>query len=307
MRVFLTGASGLLGGLLLERLLGRGDQVRALSRRPPPGGARQGLTWVAGDVTVPGAWQQQVDGTEAVVHLAGEPLTQGRWTARRKKELVNSRVAGTRHVVDAMAAAAARPRVLIAASGVHAYGARGDEELDESAALGTGFLADLCRQWEAEAGKAAGAGARAVFVRLGVVLSAGGGAMDQLRLAFRLFVGGPLGDPDGWFPWIHEEDAAGLALHALGAPGLEGPVNGVAPGTVRMRDFARALGRALHRPALLPIPDLALRLLLGEKASVINPGLKVVPRAALAAGYRFAHPTLEGALAALFRAPEPGP
>jgi uncharacterized protein len=303
MRVFLTGASGLLGGLLIQRLLGRGDQVRALSRRPPSRAPPAGLTWIAGDVTVPGDWQQQVDGTDAVVHLAGEPLAEGRWTAKRKEQLVRSRVAGTRHVVGAMVAAAARPRVLVAASGVHVYRTGGDEEVDETAALGDGFLADLCRQWEAEAGQAAAAGARAVFLRMGVVLSARGGAMDKLRLVFRMFVGGPLGNPDGWFPWIHEDDAAGLALHALGDHGLEGPVNGVAPEAVRMRDFARALGRALHRPALLPVPQLALRLLLGEMSSVVNPGLKVVPRAALAAGYRFAHPTLEGALAALFPRP----
>jgi uncharacterized protein (TIGR01777 family) len=297
MRVFITGASGLLGGRLIERLLARGDQVLALSRRAPADGARPGPTWIEGDVSVAGAWQQRLDGSDAVVHLAGEPLSGKRWTDRQKERIVHSRVAGTRNVAAAIAAAAARPRVLVSASGVHVYGARGEEELEESAAPGTGFLADLCRSWEEEAGRAAGA--RVACLRMGVVLSPHGGAMDKLRPAFALFVGGPLGDPRAWFPWIHEEDAVGLLLHGIDG-GLAGPVNGVAPGNVRMGDFARALGRALRRPALLPVPALALRLLLGEMASVINPGLKVVPRAALAAGYRFRHPTIDGALSALF-------
>jgi uncharacterized protein (TIGR01777 family) len=296
MRVFLTGASGLLGGLLIDRLLARGDEIRSLSRQARAG--RPGLSWVTGDVTAAGDWQRHVDGTDAVVHLAGESLADGRWTAKRKRELVDSRVQGTRNVVAAVAAAAARPRVVVAASGVHAYQARGEDELDESAALGTGFLAELCRAWEAETAAAGGHGARTVSLRMGVVLSARGGAMDKLRTAFSLFVGGPLGDSAAWFPWIHEEDAVGLMLLALDRE-LRGPVNAVAPGPVRMGDFARALGRALRRPAILPVPALALRLVLGEMATMVNPGLKVVPRAALAAGYRFAHPSLDGALASL--------
>ena len=298
MRVFITGASGLLGGLLIDRLLARGDQARALSRRPPDQ-ARPGLTWIAGDVNTVGEWQGQLEGTDAVVHLAGESLAARRWTARQKERIQHSRVVGTRNVVGAIAAATARPRILVSASGIHVYGARGEEELDESAATGTGFLADLCRQWEAEAGRAADAGARVVCLRTAVVLSRRGGALERMRTAFSLFVGGPLGDPRAWFPWVHLDDAVGLILHALDVPALAGPVNVVAPEPVRMRDFARALGGALHRPALLPVPALALRLLLGEMASVVNPGLKVVPRAALATGYAFAHPTLAGALAAV--------
>jgi uncharacterized protein (TIGR01777 family) len=192
----------------------------------------------------------------------------------------------------------------VSASAVGFYGARGEEELDESAAPGAGFLASLCARWEAEAARAAAAGVRTVRLRLGVVLSGRGGAVIRWRRAFRLLAGGPLGAGEAWFPWVHEEDAAGLALHALGdgdadQAGLAGPVNAVAPGAVRMREFARALGRALHRPAWLPTPQLLLRAVLGEVATAINPGQRVVPRAALAAGYRFRHAALDDALASV--------
>lgn len=298
MRAFVTGASGLIGGLLAERLLARGDEVVALSRRP--GAARPGLTWVAGDVTQPGPWQGQLEGTDAVVHLAGEPLDARRWSAAQKERLRGSRLAGTANVVAALARARVRPGVLLSASAVGIYGARGEEELDESAPPGSGFLAELCQAWEAEARRAGEAGVRTVCLRTGVVLSGRGGALPRMRTAFALFAGGPLGDRRAWFPWIHEDDVIGLGLRALDHPALAGPLNAVAPGIVRMADFARAIGRALHRPSWAPVPEIALRLLVGELAGSINPGLKVIPRAALAAGYEYRHPMLDTALAAAF-------
>jgi uncharacterized protein (TIGR01777 family) len=301
MRVFVTGASGLLGSLVVDRLLARGDEVLALSRRPAAG-ARRGLTWLAGDVATPGPWQQGLDGVDAVVHLAGEPLTAHRWTEGQKARIESSRVAGTRHVVEALVAGATRPRVLVSASAVGFYGVRGEEALDENAPAGTGFLAELCQRWEAEAHRAEGGGVRVVSLRLAVVLSGRGGALAKMRPAFTLFVGGALGDPAAWFPWVHEEDAVGLLLHALDDERCQGPINVVAPSAVRMRDFARALGQALHRPAVLPVPQLALRLLLGEMASAINPGQKVLPRVALDTGYRFVQPALDQALAAALAA-----
>jgi uncharacterized protein (TIGR01777 family) len=296
MRLFMTGASGLIGGLLVERLLARGDQVIALARRPPAP-APAGLTWIAGDVTKPGPWQDQVGGAEAVIHLAGEPLDARRWSAEQKQRLRQSRVLGTANVVAALSRTAARPRLLLSASAVGIYGARGEEELDEAAPPGSGFLAELCQAWEAEAVRASEAGVRTVCLRTSLVLSGRGGALARMRPAFALFAGGPLGDPRAWFPWIHEEDVIGLALHALGTETLAGPVNAVAPGIVRMGDFARAMGRALRRPSWIPVPGAALRLVVGELASSINPGTRVVPRAALASGYQFRHPTLETALA----------
>jgi uncharacterized protein (TIGR01777 family) len=297
MRLFLTGASGLLGGSLIERLLAGGDQLLALTRRPRPG-ARTGLTWIEGDVTEPGAWQERIDGCEAIVHLAGEPLDARRWSAEQKQRLRHSRVAGTANVVAALSRGAARPRVLLTASAVGIYGARGEEELDEGAPPGGGFLAELCQAWETEAARASEAGVRTVCLRLAPVLSGRGGALPRMRTAFQLFAGGPIGDGRAWFPWIHEEDAIGLLLHALATERLGGPVNAVAPGLVRMGEFARALGQALRRPSWLPLPEVALRLLVGELATSLNPGMKVVPRAALAAGYPFRYPELPGALAA---------
>jgi uncharacterized protein (TIGR01777 family) len=298
MRVFVTGASGLIGGLLVERLLARGDEIVALTRRPPAPSSH-GPTWVQGDVTAAGPWQERVPGADAVVHLAGEPLDARRWSIRQKERLRASRITGTANVVAALSGAP-RPRVLVTASAVGIYGARGEEELDEAAGPGGDFLAQLCQAWEAEARRASDAGVRAVSLRMAVVLSGRGGALARMRPAFTLFAGGPLGDRRAWFPWIHEDDAVGLALHALDTDGLSGPVNAVAPGIVRMGEFARALGRALHRPAWVPVPELALRLLVGELATSLNPGMKVVPRAALAAGYRFRHEALDGALAAAF-------
>jgi uncharacterized protein (TIGR01777 family) len=298
MRVFVTGASGLIGGLLVERLLARGDQIVALTRRPPAPSSR-GPTWVQGDVTAAGPWQEKVRGADAVVHLAGEPLDARRWSTRQKERLRASRITGTANVVAALSGAP-RPRVLVTASAVGIYGARGEEELDEAASPGGDFLAQLCQAWEAEARRASDAGVRAVSLRMAVVLSGRGGALSRMRPAFTLFAGGPLGDRQAWFPWIHEDDAVGLALHALDTDRLSGPVNAAAPGIVRMGDFARALGRALHRPAWVPVPELALRLLVGELATSLNPGMKVVPRAALGAGYRFRYEALDRALAAAF-------
>jgi uncharacterized protein (TIGR01777 family) len=300
-RIFVTGASGLVGRRLVDRLLERGDEVLALSRRPATGPARPGLHAIAGDLNAPGSWQQALAGAGAVVHLAGEPLAARRWSPSQKRRLEDSRIEGTRHLVDALLVCPAPPSVLVSASAVGFYGARGEEELDEASPAGTGFLASLCQRWEAEAQRAAGAGVRTVVPRLGVVLSARGGALTRLRLASRLFVGGPLGRADGWFPWIHEDDVVGLLLHALAdPPGLRGPLNVVAPEAVCMRDFARAIGRTLHRPAGLPLPEPLLRLVLGEVATAINPGQRVIPRAALASGYRFLHPSLHEALAALW-------
>ncbi len=289
MRVFMTGGTGLLGSRVLERLAGH--QVIALSRRTRPDGA--GVTWVQGDAAQPGPWQEHLAAADAAIHLAGEPIDR-RWTRARKKLLRESRVTSTEHIVDAIG----RGKILICASGAGYYGPRGEDPLDESAPAGSGFLADLCRAWEAAALAARSKGVRVVPLRLGVVLSGNGGALRRLLPPFRLYLGGPLGPPGRWFPWIHEDDAAGLVMHALVAH-VPGPMNAVAPGAVRMREFARELGRALHRPSWLPVPELALRLALGEFGAWISPGQKVLPRAALDSGYHFAHETLSGALSSV--------
>jgi uncharacterized protein (TIGR01777 family) len=291
MKIVVTGASGLLGCKILERL--RGHDVTAVSRRTRTG--RDGAVWVQGDIATAGSWQHAVEAADAVIHLAGEPLADKRWSPARKESLRASRIESTRRVVEAMGG---RPAVLVSASATGFYGPRGEEPLEEDARPGADFLAALCQDWEAEAMAAAARGVRTVCLRFGVVLSREGGALARMLPAFKLFVGGPLGDPHNWFPWIHADDAAGLVAHALATPALAGPVNAVAPGRVRMGEFARALGSALGRPALMAVPLPALRLMLGELAEAINPGQKVIPRAALATGYHFVYEGVDSALVA---------
>ncbi len=294
MRVFLTGATGLLGKGVASALVARGDQVIAVSRSPPPGAG--GVTWVTGDPGAPGPWQRAAGGADAIVHLAGEPIASRRWSAAQKEKLVQSRVSSTRLVVEAMAQAPApRAGVLVTASGAGYFGPRGEEDLSEDSTPGQDFLARLCVAWEAESRKAGAQGARACQLRFGAVLARDGGALARMLPAFRFFVGGPLGDPRKWFPWIHETDAVGLVLAALDGK-LSGPVNAVSPGLARMGTFARQLGAALGRPAFLRVPEVALRLMLGELGAAIVPGQKIHPRAALSAGFRFAFESLDAAL-----------
>jgi hypothetical protein len=306
MRIFVTGATGLIGRTLCGELLRRGDDVVALSRKPQPV-CETSLRWVVGDPGVSGSWCDEIDGTCAVVHLAGESIAAGRWTRARKARMVASRVESTRLISQAIAACANPPEVLICASATGYYGMRGEEGLDEDAAPGDDFLSRLCCDWEAAALEFASEGLRVVWLRFAVVLSADGGALAKLLPPFRLGLGGPLGPRDRWFPWIHESDAVGLILHALdpqrGNPEgsgdlLRGPVNAVAPGAVRMGEFASALGVALRRPALIPIPLGLLRLPLGELAALLSPGQRVLPRRALASGYRFAYPDIASAIRA---------
>jgi len=293
-RCFLTGASGLLGTRLQERLLEGGHELVALSRRVRRDD-RAGVRWVEGDATTTGPWMRELDGCDAVVHLAGESVAEGRWTAARKRALVDSRVESARRLGEAIRAAEAPPAVLVSASAVGYYGPRGEEELAEDAPPGEDFLARLCVDWEAAA-HAAGSGAtRVACLRIGVVLAPEGGALAKMVPPFKLGLGGPLGPARNWFPWIHEDDVVGLLVFLLEQP-VEGAVNGVASGAVRMGEFARELGRALHRPALLPTPIAPLKLVLGEFAGHLNPGQHVVPRRALEAGYRFAFPELGPAL-----------
>lgn len=295
MRVFVTGASGLLGASLCEALLERGDEVVALSRSERAS-SRSGERWVAGDVASDGDWQQAVSGCDAVVHLAGESIGGGRWNAARKRRLVESRVESARAVVRAIEGAEAKPRVLLSASATGYYGSREEELLREDSAPGDDFLSKLCRDWEAAAFAAEPLGLRVVALRFAVVVSRRGGALENMALPFKLGVGGPIGPKARWFPWVHQRDAVGLVLHALDREDIAGPLNVVAPGAIRMGEFAKTLGRALRRPALIPTPLFAVRLPLGEFAEYVSPGQHVSCERALEAGYAFAFPELEDAL-----------
>lgn len=298
--VLVSGATGLIGRRLLAALERDAVAVRALSRSPE----RAARTLGPG-VEVAG-WdgerftREHVAGCASVVHLAGEPIFAGRLTEARRRKIFASRVETTDSLVEAIAAAAPeeRPRVLACASAVGFYGSRGEERLDESAAPGEGFLADVCRQWEGAARAAEDAGLRVAMLRFGVVLSRDGGALPLMSVPFRLGLGGRLGDGRQWFPWIHLDDAVGLVRAVLTDDAWRGPVNVVAPEPARNADLTRALGRALHRPTLLPVPAFAVRAALGELATELLGSRRVVPGAALARGFAFAHPGLDSALEA---------
>ncbi len=253
-------------------------------------------------------WQWQPEGSlaptavfehvEAVFHLAGEPVAEGRWTEAKKQRIRDSRVLGTRNLVASMAAILPRPRVLVCASAIGFYGDRADTLLDESAEPGTGFLSEVCRAWEAEALEAEKLGVRVVLARLGLVLAARGGALERMLLPFRLGLGGKLGNGQQWMSWVHEQDVVGLLLHAAQRKDLRGPMNVVSPAPVTNETFTRELGRVLARPTVMKAPRLALRLAMGEVSDALLESQRVMPRVAQESGYSFVHSELGGALAA---------
>lgn len=288
--VLLTGGTGFVGHRLQSGLVASGHTISVLTRHPERHRtARSGVNYLP--------WPPDLSRQQAVVHLAGEPLFARRWNAAVKHEIRQSRVETTRALVEAMAASAQRPEVLVCASAVGWYGDRGDEELDERSGPGQGFLAEVCQAWEAEAVRAEALGVRVVRLRIGVVLGPGGGALERMLLPFKLGVGGPTGSGAQWFSWIHARDLVDLIVRAVDDPALSGALNGVAPEPVTNRDFARALGRALHRPAFLPTPAFALRVALGEVTDVLLESQRCMPRAALEAGFAFRFPALGPALA----------
>ncbi|HEY6105292.1 MAG TPA: TIGR01777 family oxidoreductase [Anaeromyxobacteraceae bacterium] len=295
MRVFVTGATGLIGRALCRSLLEDGHAVLALSRQEAPRGLPAGVQPVRGDPAVPGEWQETLAGCDACLNLAGEPVS-GRWTASRKRAIRDSRVLATRNVAAVVADRG--PSVLVNGSAIGFYGPRGDEDLDESAPPGSDFLGRTCLEWEGAAAPAAKR-ARVVLARTGIVLAKEGGALSAMALPFKLFAGGPIGDGSFWQSWIHLADEVGLMAWALREGRVSGPLNATAPAPARNRDLARALGRALHRPSFLSAPALAVRAILGEMAEVVVSGQRVLPAKALALGYRFRFPGLEAALADL--------
>ncbi len=292
MRVLVTGGTGFIGGAVCHALRGAGHAVTVVSREPGE---------VSGDAVRWDAVPQAIRTADAVVNLAGESIAGGRWSAARKAAILQSRVEATRAVVDAARAAKPRPGILISASALGYYGARGDEALDETSAPGAGFLAEVCRAWEDEASRAEAVGIRVVRLRLGMVLAGDGGALGRMLPPFRAFVGGRLGDGEQWVSWIHRGDVTGLVVDALANDGYHGAVNATAPQPVRNRDFVAALGRVLARPAAIPVPAVVLRLALGEMADVLLTGQRVFPCAAERVGYRWQYPEVLGALRASVR------
>ncbi|HEY2436039.1 MAG TPA: TIGR01777 family oxidoreductase [Solirubrobacteraceae bacterium] len=295
MRVGVTGATGLIGSRLVAALRGRGDGVLALSRDPARASAQLDVEAVKWDPTAPEA--DALSGLDGIVSLAGEPVAQ-RWTDAAKERIRSSRVLATERLVEALARADPRPRVLVSASAAGYYGDRGATELEESAPPGDDFLASLCVEWERAADGAEALGVRVVKLRNGVVLDRRGGALRSMLPPFRAGVGGPVAGGRQYLPWVALDDAVGMFLAALTDGSWSGPVNASGPKAVTNREFVSALGRVLHRPAVVPVPALALRVLFGEMSSVLTASQRMVPRQALGLGYVFRHGELDEALRA---------
>jgi len=297
MHIVVTGGTGFIGRALCASLFRDGHRVTILTRNAREashllGAIVAAVEWNARDA---GAWEKSLEGADAVINLAGAPIADARWSQARKQLLTDSRVLTTRLLVEALSRTSSTPRTLISASGIGYYGASDDRVLDEDATRGRGFLADLCRDWEAEALLATEFGTRVVLLRTGMVLERDGGALPKMLLPFRIFAGGPILPGTQWVSWIHRRDHIGLIHWALTTPSVSGPVNAVAPGNVTMNTFCQVLGRVLHRPSWLPVPGLALQVVLGELGTLMTTGQRVIPARAMAYGYNFRYSTLETA------------
>jgi uncharacterized protein len=313
MRLTLTGATGLIGSALVERLQAQGTEITLLSRDPSRASARLGVEAIGWDPVAGPPPVEALLGRDAVVHLAGEPVAQ-RWTTAAKRAIRDSRVLGTRHLVAALMECGSghdsggspregRPKALVSASAIGFYGPHAEEPLDEEAAAGSDFLAGVCVAWEQEARKAEALGMRAVQVRTGVVLDRRGGALAKMLPPFRLGLGGPVAGGRQYVSWIGVDDLVGIVLAALADERWTGPINATAPTPVTNHELSLALGRALHRPALLPVPAFALRALYGEMAAIVVEGARVLPVKPLMLGYEFRRPLLPDALAAALSQP----
>lgn len=301
MRAIIAGGTGFIGKALCRDLLLAGHEVAVLTRDAARAVGRvpQGTGITQWSPEQPEGLLQVLADADAVVNLSGESVAARRWTPEFKQKLLDSRVHSTRALVQAMRQANPRPAVLVNASAVGIYGDRGEEELTEASPPGAGFLAELAVRWEQAAEEAREAGVRVVKLRIGIVLGEGGGALEKMLLPFRFFVGGPFGSGRQWFPWVHLDDVTGLILHALQDERVDGAVNAVAPGIVRLGEFCKVLGRVMGRPSWLPVPGFALRLVAGELGETLLWSQRVVPRLALQTGYAFRYPQVEEALRAV--------
>ena len=296
MKALITGGTGLLG----KAILGSLPDVLVLSRDPAQAARKLGLVravrWAPEAEPAP---LEALRGIDAIFNLAGEPVADGRWTADKKRRIRNSRILSTRNLVAGLAALDKRPEVLVSASAVGFYGDRGDAELDEDSTAGQGFLAEVCAAWESEAMAAERLGVRVVCVRIGIVLAKGGGALSSMLPPFKIGAGGRLGTGKQWMPWIHIDDVAGILVHASRRRDIRGAMNAVSPHPATNADFTRALGRAVHRPAFLPMPKIALRLALGEMSEILTASCRAFPRVAERTGYGFKHMDLGETLATI--------
>jgi uncharacterized protein (TIGR01777 family) len=308
-KIIVTGATGSIGSRLCPLLIEKGNEVTIFTRstefakRIIPN-AFNYIEWnYESGLDDPSSlklsrtgWMNELSGKDAVIHLAGANLGAKRWNEKYKKIAYDSRVISTRNLVEAIKSAEQKPKVFICSSAVGIYGNRNDEALDESSLPADNYLANLCKDWEAEAAKVEEFGIRKVSIRTGLVLDKDEGLLKQMLPAFKLFAGGYLGNGKQWFPWIHINDIVEIYLHAIGSETLAGAINSASPGIVRMKEFATELGKVLHRPALFPIPKIAVKILKGELGNFVTDSQKVIPNKLLQSGYNFKFENLEDAL-----------
>ncbi|MFN6482268.1 MULTISPECIES: TIGR01777 family oxidoreductase [unclassified Nostoc] len=301
MKVAITGATGFVGSLLVQRLHAKGHKIVVLTRNTAfaqkvfPSEAFPNVEIVSYKTNASGSWQSAIASCDGVVNLAGEPIGEGRWTPERKQEILNSRKLGTQKIVEAIASANPKPTVLINASAIGYYGTSETATFDETSPSGNDFLAQVCQAWEAEARKVKDAGVRLVILRFGIVLG-NGGALGKMIPPFKLFAGGPIGSGRQWFSWIHVDDLVNLILQALTQPEIEGVYNATAPNPVRMADLSQTLGQVMNRPSWLPVPGFAIEALLGDGAIVVLEGQQVIPKRTVETGFEYKYPNLQPAL-----------
>lgn len=297
MKIAIAGATGFVGSRLVEKLQAQGHQPLILTRNRAAALRKFPTQEIINYTpTAAGDWQQAIVGCDAVVNLAGESIAEGRWTPERKQEIIKSRQLTTRHLVEAIAQAEPKPRVLINASAIGYYGTSETATFDETSPTGDDFLAEVCKVWEAEAQKVKDLDVRLAILRFGIVFGEGG-ALAKMVPPFKLFAGGPIGTGRQWISWIHRDDLVNLIVAALTQPEIEGVLNATAPNPVRMAELARAIGEILNRPSWLPVPGFALEALLGDGAKLVLEGQQVLPKRTTSYGFDYQYPTVKQALA----------
>jgi len=296
MKVFITGGTGFVGTQLTSRLIEDGHEVTVLTRSLKGSTVSSlGISYLEGDPTKKGSWQESIKDHDAVINLAGASIF-SKWTAEHKRAIRESRVNTTQNIVEGIASHPERPFTLLSTSAVGYYGFHGDEELNEDSPPGTDFLARIAVEWEGEALGARDRGARVVISRFGIVMGEKGGALSQMIPLFKKYIGGPIGSGKQWFSWVHIEDLTEAFAFLLKHPEISGPVNVCSPNPIRNKDLAKALGKALHRPSFIPAPAFMVKLVLGEFGSVILEGQRVIPQRLLESGFVFQYPDIEKAL-----------
>ncbi len=308
MKIVIAGGTGFIGRHVSQLLLHEGHSVILLSRnakRSPPTEAPQAqqIQW---DGCTQGPWTQECEGADVVINLSGASIADQRWTPSRKRELIDSRVVSTRTLGHAIAGWNKKPHTFLSASGVGYYGDQGAKVVDETSPRGDGFLADLCLEWENAAQQIEASGARVLEVRFGMVLGLDGGALPKMMFPFQWFLGGPVLPGTQFVSWIHQDDLARLILFLSTHTSIRGPVNAVAPSPVTMKDFCRALGKAMKRPSWFPVPEFVLKIALGELATMLTTGQRAQPQKALSAGFSFTYSTIQEALNSIFAQPSAG-